>query len=193
MDIEAFGKERTGRLGEDCIGTAPGNTCHFLEFVDYMQPAGKNLDKGQSTSIGTNLWPDAADGVRALGKLTINGQAFVPFTNPKLSPSKTFGSPEPKIGEILESTTDWIQAARAKLNDQVPRAGVSKARAAITSIHEGRLAENAPHEMDVLNDYLRDVEESNTQVEKHVAHTLDGYTYQDVDIVTTKAKDPSFA
>lgn len=71
MDIQAYGR-RADSIAPGC--PAP---CYFDDFVNYLQRAGKTLDAGQKTSVGTNLWPDATKTAQELAGLKSGGKDFV--------------------------------------------------------------------------------------------------------------------
>lgn len=66
MEIEAFGDPSLAPL---CRGTAPGRTCNFDEFLNYLQRDKKKLAPGQRTSVGRKYWPDAIKTAQELTRL----------------------------------------------------------------------------------------------------------------------------
>lgn len=103
MEIEAFQDQSLRIMVPFCQGSAPGGTCYFDEFVDYIQQAQSKLLDGQKTTFKQNLWPDAEAAAKELTGLKMsNGKTY----SGKHSSQKL--TSVPRCPGIFESAVWWI-------------------------------------------------------------------------------------
>ena len=143
-----------------CVGTGPGNSCLFDEFLRYIQMTSKKTPLWTgSTTVGDDLTPDV---VSTANELATRGVAKTStrYTNTyKTSKLCETLKDKPTVtySELLGAIVNSIQKCRAKV---ATMSGIdidrelSGARRALTITHQARLADNAGYIIKGVNNIL---------------------------------------
>ncbi|KAI1080981.1 hypothetical protein F5B20DRAFT_588939 [Whalleya microplaca] len=180
LDVIAFGSGNTV-IAPNCIGSAPGKSCFFDEFVRYIQMTGQTTSAWTgSTTVGTNLEPDVFTTASELDK---NG-----YRN-TVDPSKVFPSAYQKtswtnFSDIFGKLVDNIQQCRQHLQDQGIDNELDSIRRAMVSIHEARKADQADKLILGINKQLSNAGITWTvETRSHTAPDLS--TWEEIDVQKT--------
>ncbi|PYI03569.1 hypothetical protein BO78DRAFT_451622 [Aspergillus sclerotiicarbonarius CBS 121057] len=177
-----------------CVGTGPGKTCLFDEFLRYIQKTGRNTKLWTgSTNVGKDLTPDV---ISTAEQLATGGEAKTPSRYPNTSdPSKMFKKFKGKVGitysELMRAVVDTIQKSRASLETLKGvdiETELKSARQALTLTHRARVADNAKYIIQGVNAYLKEQRQTWTVKTKTIpASEETPFEWEEVDTAKTIA------